>query len=195
MSLTRLAVGRAVTEDAIAAEAEAAAGGGSQPGEPAQPSPAPSEPSQPPAAPSVPTPAQAQAGLQSQLLGFVPTDAIAGFVALTAAFSFWDSVWIRVAVLVAVAVTAPFWIVLAYRASAKTAEALQKWPLFQMVVGTAAFIAWSTSVPESVWQKDVGLPGVAGFAIGVAFSFFTGLLVEYYAQQHRIPPRLSPATS
>jgi hypothetical protein len=194
MSLTRLAEGRAATEDAIAVARndvrleEARKPGGDQPaGERVG--------GEAPETPTVPTAQQAQANFQSQLLAYVPTDAIAGYVALTAAFSSFDAWWVRLLILAGVAATAPLWIVIAYRTAAQTEDALRKWPVFQIVVGTAAFLAWSTSVPDSLWQKDAGLPGIGGVAIGIAFSFFVGLLVQYYAQQHRIPARTSPATT
>lgn len=190
MSLMRIAQSRAALEDAAVisgAPEESPASPASPPSEDAVPGATrPAEPSRP----RVPTGPEATTALKDQLLGYVPTDALAGYVALTAAFSWADGWWVRALVFGLVTATAPVWIVLAYREAAQTPEALKQWPTFQMVIGTAAFFAWSTSVPESMWQKDLDLPGVAGVAIAVAASFVISLVVRYYAQQHRIPKGL-----
>jgi hypothetical protein len=56
-----------------------------------------------------------------------------------------------------------------------------------MIVGTIAFVAWSTSVPGSWWQADVDLSAQAGGGIAVATSIALGLVIRYYEQQHRVP--------
>jgi hypothetical protein len=140
---------------------------------------------------AIPTPQQAKAGLIDQLVGYIPGDALSVFVALTA-FSL-DARWgWRALALVGVTLLTPIWVVVQYRDAAETEAALRKWPLFQMIVGTFAFLAWSTSVPGSLWQKDLDLAAGAGGAIAVGSAAVIGLAVRYWQQQHRIAKNPDP---
>jgi hypothetical protein len=134
----------------------------------------------------VPAAEEAKAGFIGQLLAYIPADALAAYVAITAFIIDSSSFW-RLLAMVGVAIATPIWVVIAYRDAADDPAVLDRWPVFQMIVGTIAFVAWSTSVPGSWWQADVDLSAQAGGGIAVATSIALGLVIRYYEQQHRVP--------
>lgn len=155
-------------------------------GERANEVPAPAPP-----AGRVSLPEQARAGFIGQLLAYIPGDALAAYVAITAFILDSSGYWRFLAVL-GVTLATPVWVLLAYRDSTDDPAVLDRWPVFEMTIGTLAFVAWSTSVPGSWWQADLDLSAQAGGAIAVASSIALGLGVRYYQQQHRVA-RLAPA--
>jgi hypothetical protein len=167
-------------------------------GAPADEMPAPAPPGvgiPEPAPPSggVPAVEQAKAGFIGQLLAYIPGDALAAYVAITAFILESSGFWRFLAVL-GVTIATPLWVILAYRDSTDDPAVLHRWPVFEMSVGTVAFVAWSTSVPGSWWQADLDLSAQAGGAIAVATSIVLGLGIRYYEQQHRVP-RVVPAAA
>jgi hypothetical protein len=143
-------------------------------------------PPAPPSGAAPPTAEHARAGFIGQLLAYIPGDALAAYVALTAFILESSGFWRFLAVL-GVTVATPVWVVIAYRDSTDDPAVLSSWPVFEMTVGTFAFVAWSTSVPGSWWQADLDLSAQAGGGIAVATSIAVGLVVRYYRQQHRVP--------
>lgn len=129
MSLISLASVRALQEDA-------AADGKARPGR-------------------VPGAADAQQRIIGQLVAFIPAEPVTLFIALLAAVGADSRSWVRWALLGAVAALAPVWVEIHYLQKVRSRRARRKVPLFEMTAGLVAFLAWSTSVPESPWA-DVG---------------------------------------
>jgi hypothetical protein len=129
MSLISLASVRALQEDAVAA-------GRARPGR-------------------IPDAADAQQRIIGQLVAFIPAEPVALFVAVLAAVGVESASWMRWSLFGVVAVLAPLWVEIHYLQRARSRRARKKVPLFEMVAGVLAFVAWSTSVPGSPWS-DVG---------------------------------------
>jgi hypothetical protein len=127
MSLISLASVRALQEDAVAR-------GLARPGR-------------------IPDAADAQERIIGQLVAFIPAEPVALFIAVLAAVGAESSAWVRWALLGVVAGLAPLWVEIHYLQKARSRRARKKVPLFEMVAGTVAFAAWSTSVPNSPWSE------------------------------------------
>jgi cation transport ATPase len=127
MSLISLASVRALQEDAVAA-------GRARPGR-------------------IPDAADAQQRIVGQLVAFIPAEPVALFVAVLAAVGPESAPWIRWTLLGVVAVLAPLWVEIHYLQRARSRRARRKVPVFEMVAGVVAFVAWSTSVPGSPWTE------------------------------------------
>jgi hypothetical protein len=129
MSLISLASVRALQEDAVAA-------GRARPGR-------------------IPDAADAQQRIIGQLVAFIPAEPVALFVAVLAAVGVESASWMRWTLFGVVAALAPLWVEIHYLQRARSRRARKKVPLFEMVAGVVAFVAWSTSVSGSPWS-DVG---------------------------------------
>jgi hypothetical protein len=129
MSLISLASVRALQEDA-------AAEGKARPGR-------------------IPDAADAQQRIIGQLVAFIPAEPVTLFIAVLAAVGSESHSWVRWTLLGVVAVLAPIWVEIHYLQRARSRRARRKVPVFEMVAGVVAFIAWSTSVPGSPWS-DLG---------------------------------------
>ena len=127
MSLISLASVRALQEDAVAE-------GRARPGR-------------------VPDAADAQERIIGQLVAFIPAEPVALFIAVLAAVGAESSAWVRWTLLGVVAVLAPLWVEIHYLQKARSRRARKKVPLFEMAAGVVAFVAWSTSVPNSPWSE------------------------------------------
>ncbi len=127
MSLISLASVRALQEDAVAE-------GRARPGR-------------------IPDAADAQERIIGQLVAFIPAEPVALFVAVLAAVGTESSAWVRWTLLGVVAVLAPIWVEIHYLQKARSRRARKKVPLFEMAAGAVAFVAWSTSVPNSPWSE------------------------------------------
>ena len=127
MSLISLASVRALQEDAVAE-------GRARPGR-------------------IPDAADAQERIIGQLVAFIPAEPIALFIAVLAAVGAESSAWVRWTLLGVVAVLAPLWVEIHYLQKARSRRARKKVPLFEMAAGLVAFVAWSTSVPNSPWSE------------------------------------------
>jgi hypothetical protein len=127
MSLISLASVRALQEDAVAE-------GLARPGR-------------------IPDAADAQERIIGQLVAFIPAEPVALFIAVLAAVGAESSAWVRWTLLGVVAVLAPIWVEIHYLQKARSRRARKKVPLFEMAAGVVAFVAWSTSVPNSPWSE------------------------------------------
>jgi len=127
MSLISLASVRALQEDAVAE-------GLARPGR-------------------IPDAADAQERIIGQLVAFIPAEPVALFIAVLAAVGAESSAWVRWTLLGVVAVLAPLWVEIHYLQKARSRRARKKVPLFEMAAGVVAFVAWSTSVPNSPWSE------------------------------------------
>jgi hypothetical protein len=125
MSLISLASVRALQEDAVAE-------GKARPGR-------------------VPGAADAQERIVGQLVAFIPAEPVTLFVALLAAVGAGSAEWVRWLLLGVVAVLAPVWVEIHYLQKARTKKARKKVPIFEIVAGLVAFLAWSTTLPDSPW--------------------------------------------
>jgi len=127
MSLISLASVRALQEDAVAE-------GRARPGR-------------------IPDAADAQERIIGQLVAFIPAEPVALFIAVLAAVGAESSAWVRWTLLGVVVVLAPLWVEIHYLQKARSRRARKKVPLFEMAAGLVAFVAWSTSVPNSPWSE------------------------------------------
>jgi cation transport ATPase len=127
MSLISLASVRALQEDAVAA-------GRARPGR-------------------IPDAADAQERIIGQLVAFIPAEPVALFIAVLAAVGAESSAWVRWTLLGVVVVLAALWVEIHYLQKARSRRARKKVPLFEMAAGLVAFVAWSTSVPNSPWSE------------------------------------------
>jgi hypothetical protein len=127
MSLISLASVRALQEDAVAE-------GLARPGR-------------------IPDAADAQERIIGQLVAFIPAEPVALFIAVLAAVGAESSAWVRWTLLGVVVVLAPIWVEIHYLQKARSRRARKKVPLFEMAAGVVAFVAWSTSVPNSPWSE------------------------------------------
>jgi cation transport ATPase len=127
MSLISLASVRALQEDAVAE-------GRARPGR-------------------IPDAADAQERIIGQLVAFIPAEPVALFIAVLAAVGAESSAWVRWTLLGVVVVLAPLWVEIHYLQKARSRRARKKVPLFEMAAGVVAFVAWSTSVPNSPWSE------------------------------------------
>ena len=127
MSLISLASVRALQEDAVAE-------GLARPGR-------------------IPDAADAQERIIGQLVAFIPAEPVALFIAVLAAVGAESSAWVRWTLLGVVVVLAPIWVEIHYLQKARSRRARKKVPLFEMAAGLVAFVAWSTSVPNSPWSE------------------------------------------
>jgi cation transport ATPase len=129
MSLISLASVRALQEDAVAE-------GRKRPGR-------------------IPDAADAQQRIIGQLVAFIPAEPVALFVAVLAAVGVESDAWLRWTLFGVVVALAPLWVEIHYLQRARSRRARKKVPVFEMIAGVIAFVAWSTSVPGSPWN-DVG---------------------------------------
>jgi len=100
-----------------------------------------------------PTPGDAQAHLIRQLVGFVPVESITFFLATMAAATAEARLWLRWTLFGVVCVFTPFWVEVHYLKRARSRAARAKLPVFELVSGTVAFVAWSTTVPATPWSS------------------------------------------
>ena len=69
-----------------------------------------------------------------------------------------------------VAVLTPLWVEIHYLKKARSRRARQRVPLFEMSAGLIAFLAWSTSIPESPWTEIGGFSTRWGLLIALLAS-------------------------
>jgi hypothetical protein len=103
----------------------------------------------------IPGAADAQERIVGQLVAFIPAEPVTLFIAALAAVGGEGRSWVRWTLLAVVALLAPLWVEIHYLQKARSRRARRKVPLFEMSAGLVAFVAWSTSVPESPWT-DIG---------------------------------------
>lgn len=131
MSLISLASIRALQEDAVAE-------GKARPGR-------------------IPGATDAQERIIGQLVAFIPAEPVTLFIAALGAVGLEGRSWVRWTLLGIVAVLIPVWVEIHYLKKARSRRARRRVPLFEMSAGLVAFLAWSTSVPETPWA------GIGGF--------------------------------
>ena len=141
MSLISLASVRALQEDAVAE-------GRARPGR-------------------IPGAADAQERIVGQLVAFIPAEPVTLFIAVLAAVGTESACWVRWTLLGVVAALAPLWVEIHYLQKARSRKARKKVPLFEMAAGLVAFVAWSTSVPDSPWTEIGGFTTRWGLLIAL----------------------------
>jgi hypothetical protein len=148
MSLISLASVRALQEDAVAE-------GKARPGR-------------------VPGAADAQERVVAQLVAFIPAEPVTFFIAALAAVGGESRGWVRWTLLGVIAALTPLWVEIHYLKKARSRRARRRVPVFEMTAGLVAFIAWSTSVPETPWTSIDGF--TARWGLLVALLAAAGLL-------------------
>lgn len=103
----------------------------------------------------IPGAADAQERIVGQLVAFIPAEPVTLFIAALGAVGFESRSWVRWTLLGVVALLIPMWVEIHYLKKARTRHARKQVPLFEMSAGLIAFLAWSTSVPETPWT-DIG---------------------------------------
>jgi hypothetical protein len=107
------------------------------------------------------------AAARDQLIALIPSEAVALFILLLGLTAD-ASLGVRVGAVVLVGVLSIAWTVLSYF-EARGGRLGAGWPGFEIIVGTVAFLAWTTSVPASPFT-DLDLPTWAGPAIVTVVS-------------------------
>jgi hypothetical protein len=118
----------------------------------------------------VPGAADAQERIVSSLVAFIPAEPVTLFIALLAAVGVGSEAWVRWTLLGVVAVLAPVWVEIHYLQKAKSKKARKKVPVFEMCAGLVAFLAWSTTVPDSPWVAIGGFTTRWGLVIALAIA-------------------------
>jgi hypothetical protein len=110
-------------------------------------------------------PAGEQKKLRDQLIALVPTEAVALYVAAIGAAAEAPE-WVRWLIFGVVLVFTPAWVVVSYweRKGGRTGI-----PVFEVIIGTIAFVAWTTTVPRGTFD-DLGIPVWAGTIVVVVVS-------------------------
>jgi hypothetical protein len=90
-----------------------------------------------------------QKKLRDQLIALVPTEAVALYVAAIGAAAEADE-WVRWVCFGLVLVGTPVWITVNYWETRGSRGAI---PWFEVVVGTIAFLAWTTTVPRGTLDE------------------------------------------
>ena len=103
----------------------------------------------------IPGAVDAQERIVGQLVAFIPAEPVTLFIAALAAAGGESRSWVRWTLLGVVVILTPLWVEIHYLQKARTRRARRRVPLFEMSAGLVAFVAWSTSVPESPWT-DIG---------------------------------------
>ena len=126
----------------------------------AEPAPAPASGTDPKPA----TPEDEQKKLLDQLIALVPTEAVAVYVAAIGAASSAPEL-VRWVCFLVVLVLTPVWVVVTYweKKGGRT-----KIPFLEVVVGTLAFIAWTTTVPRGTLEELGGSPWVGTLIVVLA---------------------------
>jgi hypothetical protein len=96
------------------------------------------------------------------------------FIAALGAVGLDSSNWVRWTLLGAVSALIPLWVEIHYLKKARSKRARRRLPVFEMVAGLVAFLAWSTSVPETPWTGLGGFTPRWGLLIALLAS--AGLL-------------------
>jgi hypothetical protein len=148
MSLISLASVRALQEDAVAE-------GKARPGR-------------------IPGAADAQERIVGQVVAFIPAEPVTLFIAALGAVGFESRSWVRWTLLAIVALLTPVWVEIHYLKKARSRRARRRLPVFEMAAGLVAFLAWSTSIPETPWTEIGGFSTRWGLLIALLAS--AGLL-------------------
>lgn len=113
-----------------------------------------------------------QKKLRDQLIALVPAEAVGLYVAAIGAAAEADE-WVRWLLFGAVLVLTPTWVTVNYWEEKGGRTGL---PWFELVVGTLAFVAWTTTVPSGTFD-DLGAPVWAGtIVVAVASAVLTGAI-------------------
>lgn len=137
-------------------------------------------------------PAGEQKKLRDQLIALVPTAAVGLYVAAIGAAAEAQE-WVRWLIFGAVLAFTPAWVVANYweRKGGRTGI-----PVFEVIVGTVAFVAWTTTVPRGTFD-DLGVPVWAGTIVVAVASGGLTLAVRFQAVWARNtgggPPPPEPA--
>ena len=144
----------------------------------------------------IPGAADAQERIVGQLVAFIPAEPVTLFIAALGAAGIESRSWVRWTLLGVVALLIPLWVEIHYLKKARSRRARRRVPLFEMGAGLAAFLAWSTSVPQTPWTDIGGFTPRWGLLIALLAS--GGLLTVSELREALVrgrPRRVRAATS
>jgi hypothetical protein len=123
-----------------------------------------------------------------QLTALVPTEAVALYVAAIGAAAAAEE-WVRWVIFGLVLILTPAWVVVSYweKKGGRTG-----FPGFEVVVGTLAFVAWTTTVPRGTFD-DLGISVWVGTIVVAVASAVLTLAARFNAVWARHPQPRSPA--
>jgi O-antigen/teichoic acid export membrane protein len=121
-------------------------------------------------------PAGEQKKLRDQLITLIPAEAVVLYVAAIGAAAEAQE-WVRWLLFGMVLAFTPVWVVASYweRKGGRTGV-----PVFEVVIGTVAFVAWTTTVPQGTFD-DLGVPVWAGTIVVAVVSAALALAVRLKA--------------
>lgn len=121
-------------------------------------------------------PAGEQKKLRDQLVALIPAEAIVLYVAAVGAAAE-ASEWVRWLIFAVVLVLTPAWVLVSYweLKGGRTGA-----PVFELVIGIIAFVAWTTTVPQGTFD-DLGWPVWAGTIVVAVVSSALALAVRLKA--------------
>lgn len=121
-------------------------------------------------------PAGEQKKLRDQLVALIPAEAVALYIAAIGAAAAGEE-GIRWGLFGLVLCLTPVWVVVSYWEKKGGRTGI---PVFEVVIGTVAFAAWTTTVPRGTFD-DLGLPVWAGTIVVVGVSAVLALAVRVHA--------------
>lgn len=119
----------------------------------------------------IPSAADAQERVIGQLVAFIPAESVTFFIAALGTATLDARVWVRWLLFGVVCALTPFWVELHYLKKARTRRARRKVPVFEIVAGLIAFVAWSTTVPATPWSSLGGFTTRWGLIVAIGTAF------------------------
>lgn len=121
-------------------------------------------------------PAGEQKKLVDQLIALIPAEAVALYVAAIGAAAEADE-WVRWLIFAVVLAFTPVWVTVSYWEKKGGRTGI---PVFEVAIGTVAFLAWTTTVPRGTFD-DLGVPVWAGTIVVVVVSAALTLAIRVKA--------------
>jgi hypothetical protein len=143
----------------------------------------------------IPGAVDAQERIVGQLVAFIPAEPVTLFIAALGAVGGESGGWVRWTLFGVVAALSPVWVEIHYLKKARSRRARRRLPLFEMTAGLVAFVAWSTSVPETPWTEIGGFTTRWGLLVAllVAAALLTISELREALARGRRPRRAQPA--
>ena len=128
------------------------------------------------------------------IVTYVPTEILTLYVAVLAAITdsdggdssrIWVTFWIFV-----FATPLSVWLVFAakVRSAQKRLPARPtEWPVWEMVAGTLAYVAWAISLPNAPFLRHLGLPATLAAVIVLVTAVALGLLAPIFQRSIKAP--------
>jgi hypothetical protein len=127
--------------------------------------------------------------LRDQLVALIPAESLAVFLVAMSVVAD-ESYMVRWVLVGIVAAGTALWVNTHYRENTKQHRDHRKLPLLEMSVGTAAFVAWATTVPATPFLQIPGYKLEMGVAVIAGAAF---LLVPLVRSRAKWTPDNQPA--